>query len=397
MEGEFRFRLMHDTELGVPVVKWGYPHIHDDARAAIPRARRRARPLRADARRNRERILKAARAVFADQGIDAQIDDVAKRAKVGVGTVYRHFPTKEALLDALVREHFEEIADDAREARSRREDAWEGFCELIWRAAERNAADRAFCEVIAVARQSAIVEEAGCAAIDRRADGPRQGARARCAPTRRGDDVPMMMCGVGAVMQTHPDAERLAPLPHAHARRAARVVVFAAWPHRRRRSRTSKGSPGIWIRCSTAPATAPPASRRCSPTRSAAPTRSPRAHAGKVAELDGAGLAAAMRELGDAAGARRPRRLLRDAALRDRHRRPRARRAAAARAGARHADRDEAAVLRARVGRARRRARRGAARHRRASTSAATTCAPRAATGRTCSPSRRSGSSPRRR
>ena len=58
----------------------------------------------------------AARAVFADQGVDAQIDDVAKRAKVGVGTVYRHFPTKEALRDAIVRERFEEIAGYAREA-----------------------------------------------------------------------------------------------------------------------------------------------------------------------------------------------------------------------------------------------------------------------------------------
>src|SRR3954471_2755425 len=106
------------------------------------------KPLRADARRNRERILKAARAVFADKGVDAQIDDVAKRAKVGVGTVYRHFPTKEALRDALVRERFEEIAGYAREALER-EDAWDGFCEMIWRAAERNAVDRAFCEIVA--------------------------------------------------------------------------------------------------------------------------------------------------------------------------------------------------------------------------------------------------------
>jgi AcrR family transcriptional regulator len=118
------------------------------------------KPLRADARRNRERILKAARAVFADQGMHSQIDDVAKRAKVGVGTVYRHFPTKEALLDALVRERFEEIAGDAREA-LQREDAWEGFCELIWRAAERNAADLAFCEAVAYADQSAVVAEVG--------------------------------------------------------------------------------------------------------------------------------------------------------------------------------------------------------------------------------------------
>jgi AcrR family transcriptional regulator len=52
------------------------------------------KPLRADARRNREKVLAAARAVFAERGVDAQMDDVAGRADVGVGTVYRHFPTK---------------------------------------------------------------------------------------------------------------------------------------------------------------------------------------------------------------------------------------------------------------------------------------------------------------
>ena len=64
------------------------------------------RPLRADARRNRERILESARAVFAECGAEAQIDDVASRAGVGVGTVYRHFPTKEALMVELVRQKF---------------------------------------------------------------------------------------------------------------------------------------------------------------------------------------------------------------------------------------------------------------------------------------------------
>ena len=100
--------------------------------------------------------------MFADQGMHSQIDDVARRAKVGVGTVYRHFPTKEALVDALVRERFEEIAGYAREALER-EDAWEGFCELIWRAAERNAADLAFCEALASTDQSRVVEEVGLA------------------------------------------------------------------------------------------------------------------------------------------------------------------------------------------------------------------------------------------
>ena len=140
------------------------------------------RPLRADARRNRERILKAARAVFAEQGMHSQIDDVAKRAKVGVGTVYRHFPTKEALLDALVREHFEEIAGFAREALER-EDAWEGFCELMWRAAEHNAADLAFCEAIASSDKSAIIEEVGLMRSTGELIGRAQGAGAACAPT----------------------------------------------------------------------------------------------------------------------------------------------------------------------------------------------------------------------
>ena len=74
------------------------------------------KPLRADARRNRERVLKAARAVFSAKGRDAHLEDVARRAKVGVGTVYRHFPTKDALLEALAREQFDLLTQWAREA-----------------------------------------------------------------------------------------------------------------------------------------------------------------------------------------------------------------------------------------------------------------------------------------
>ena len=74
------------------------------------------RPLRADARRNREAILKAARAVFSARGREAHLGDVARRAKVGMGTVYRHFPDKDALLEALAREQFELLTEWAREA-----------------------------------------------------------------------------------------------------------------------------------------------------------------------------------------------------------------------------------------------------------------------------------------
>jgi len=163
------------------------------------------RPLRADARRNRERILKAARAVFAAKGRDAHLEDVARRAKVGVGTVYRHFPTKDALLDALVRERFEEIAGFAREALER-DDAWEGFCELIWRAAELNAIDTAFCEAIAFSDHSRIVEETGLRdSTERLMERARAEGRMRADATQA--DIPIMMAGAGSVRRSHPSSD----------------------------------------------------------------------------------------------------------------------------------------------------------------------------------------------
>ena len=85
-----------------------------------------ARPLRADARRNRERVLTAAAVVFSEHGHEAQMDDVASRAGVGVGTVYRHFPTKEALMEALAVDRFEKVLA-AGQAALERDDPWEAL------------------------------------------------------------------------------------------------------------------------------------------------------------------------------------------------------------------------------------------------------------------------------
>ena len=74
------------------------------------------RTLRADARRNRERIMSSGRELFARDGPEAQMDEIAARAGVGIGTVYRHFPTKEALLTAMVRDRFQEFAEIAAHA-----------------------------------------------------------------------------------------------------------------------------------------------------------------------------------------------------------------------------------------------------------------------------------------
>ncbi|MFC9326661.1 TetR/AcrR family transcriptional regulator [Kitasatospora sp. NPDC057015] len=73
------------------------------------------RGRRADAERNRERILEAARAVVGEQGTQASLRDVARRADVGLGTLYRHFPTREALLETLLRERFDGLAARAAE------------------------------------------------------------------------------------------------------------------------------------------------------------------------------------------------------------------------------------------------------------------------------------------
>jgi AcrR family transcriptional regulator len=71
------------------------------------------RPLRADARRNRERILAAATAVFAADGLSVPLDEIARRAGVGPGTLYRHFPAKEALWEAVLLDRLQRLADEA--------------------------------------------------------------------------------------------------------------------------------------------------------------------------------------------------------------------------------------------------------------------------------------------
>ena len=72
------------------------------------------KPLRSDARRNRARVLEAADEVFSAKGVSAPTEEVARHAGVGVGTVFRHFPTKEALLEAVLVARFARLAEEAR-------------------------------------------------------------------------------------------------------------------------------------------------------------------------------------------------------------------------------------------------------------------------------------------
>ena len=72
------------------------------------------RKLRADAVRNRERVLEAAKAVFSQGGPEASLEAVARRAGVGIGTLYRHFPSREALYEAVYRREVEQLVELAR-------------------------------------------------------------------------------------------------------------------------------------------------------------------------------------------------------------------------------------------------------------------------------------------
>jgi AcrR family transcriptional regulator len=74
-----------------------------------------ARPLRADAQRNRARLLEAADEAFSERGTEASLDDIARRAGVGIGTLYRHFPTREDLVEALIRNHSQRLIAHAGE------------------------------------------------------------------------------------------------------------------------------------------------------------------------------------------------------------------------------------------------------------------------------------------
>ena len=86
-----------------------------EAADAVPEERS-ARPVRADALRNRARVLEAARRAFAAEGPAVPLDEIARRAGVGAGTVYRHFPSKEALFEAVVADRLEQLTEVGRAA-----------------------------------------------------------------------------------------------------------------------------------------------------------------------------------------------------------------------------------------------------------------------------------------
>lgn len=171
------------------------------------------RPLRRDAQRNRDRILLAAQHVFAEHGLRASLDDVARRAGVGVGTVYRHFSGKEALTEALFEDRVGQIIDIA-DAALAMPGGWEGLVHFLETVSALQTGDRGLREIalstgygrsrVAALRQR-VVEQVALL-IDR---GTAQGA---VRPGVTGHDVSLILFMVGEAGQnyasTKPDLTR---------------------------------------------------------------------------------------------------------------------------------------------------------------------------------------------
>lgn len=103
--------------------------------------------LRADAERNRVKLLCAARSAFAELGLDAPLEEIARRAGVGIATLYRRFPTRDALIAATSIERMAGYAEAAREALTV-ESAWDGFASFLRRWCELQVADRGLGDVM---------------------------------------------------------------------------------------------------------------------------------------------------------------------------------------------------------------------------------------------------------
>jgi AcrR family transcriptional regulator len=104
------------------------------------------RPLRQDAARNRERLVRAARELFRRKGLDAPLEDIAREAGVAIGTLYNRFPSRGELIDAALgplAEHAVELAERA----ARAEDPWQGFASLIEDTCALFAEDRGYADV----------------------------------------------------------------------------------------------------------------------------------------------------------------------------------------------------------------------------------------------------------
>ncbi|MEU7599228.1 helix-turn-helix domain-containing protein [Streptomyces sp. NPDC039022] len=161
--------------------------------------------LRSDARDNRERILAVARTTFAEQGLDVAMREIARRAEVGPATLYRHFPTKEALVTEAFREQMTACTAIVDEALAD-PDPWRGFCLVIEAVCAMQARDRGFTAAFVSAFPRAIDFAADRErALDKVAELARRAkAGGKLRPDFVLDDLIMVLMANGGIRTTSP-------------------------------------------------------------------------------------------------------------------------------------------------------------------------------------------------
>ncbi|MBB1255265.1 TetR/AcrR family transcriptional regulator [Streptomyces alkaliterrae] len=172
----------------------GVEGVASAAAADAGRGSARSTPLRVDAQRNLEHVLRAAREVFGESGYGAPMEDVARRARVGVGTVYRRFPSKEVLVRRIAREETARLAEQARAALEQEGEAWPALARFL-RTSVASGAGRLLPPSVLVAPPSAHTAHAADSA-DSVASGREPGGfldvvpRQRTAPAPRATSIP---------------------------------------------------------------------------------------------------------------------------------------------------------------------------------------------------------------
>lgn len=177
-----------------------------DPAVAEPDVRKCGRPLRADAKRNREQLLAAARAAFTERGPQASLEDIARRANVGVGTLYRHFPTRQALLEAVYVDEVEALCHSAADVADR--EPWDALADWFDRFVDYVATKRALAEemMATVSADAPVFRQCHDAIF---AAGEPLLARAKRAGAVRPDvefiDVIRMVSGLTMIKNAEPD------------------------------------------------------------------------------------------------------------------------------------------------------------------------------------------------
>ncbi len=162
--------------------------------------------MRADALRNRRALLDSARTIFQRDGLAAQMDDIAACAGLGVGTLYRHFPTKDALIEVMIQERVDRLMASARTA-GQADNPWAAVTELVWQLATFEAEDRGMVDILADYETHSADTAASMAVLMDSLDSVV--ARAQAAGAMRHDvsaeDVVVAVCGIGKMMRPGAD------------------------------------------------------------------------------------------------------------------------------------------------------------------------------------------------